>query len=41
LLDYDIVSKEPGEMRIAAQKSLSVLFLTFNYISYVPWKQPA
>jgi hypothetical protein len=41
LLDYDIASKEPEEMRIAAQKSLSVLFLTFNYISYVPWKQPA
>ena len=41
LLDYDIASKEPEEMRIAAQKSLSVLFLTFNYISYVRWKQPA
>jgi hypothetical protein len=37
---YDSASKEPEELRIAAQKSLSFLFLTFNYISYVPWKHP-
>jgi hypothetical protein len=37
---YDDITKEPKELRIAAQKSLSLLFITFNYISYVPWKQP-
>ncbi|MBO1909661.1 hypothetical protein J4G37_33285 [Microvirga sp. 3-52] len=40
LLVYDGASKEPKELRIAAQRSLSLLFLTFNYISYVPWKHP-
>jgi len=40
LLDYDRASKEPKDLRIAAQKSLSVLFLTFNHISYVAWKKP-
>jgi hypothetical protein len=40
LLVYDDLTKEPEELRIAAQKSLSLLFLTFNYVSYVPWKQP-
>lgn len=37
---YDISSKEPEEMRIAVQKSLTVLFITFNYISFNPWKMP-
>jgi hypothetical protein len=27
-------------MRLAAQKSLTLLFITFNYISFVPWKKP-
>jgi len=40
LLVYDDLTKEPEELRIAEQKSLSLLFLTFNYVSYVPWKQP-
>ncbi|ANY82910.1 hypothetical protein BB934_32320 (plasmid) [Microvirga ossetica] len=40
LLNYNRASKEPEDMRIAAQKSLSLLFLTFNYISSVSWKQP-
>jgi hypothetical protein len=40
LLMYDDLTKEPEELRIAAQKSLSLLFLTFNYVSYVPWKKP-
>lgn len=40
LLLYDDLTKEPEELRIAAQKSLSLLFLTFNYVSYVHWKQP-
>jgi hypothetical protein len=39
-LIYDVSTKEPQEMRIAVQKSLSVLFITFNYISLVPWKTP-
>jgi hypothetical protein len=40
LLVYDVPTKEPEELRIAAQKSLSLLFITFNYISYIAWKQP-
>ncbi|SCY98840.1 hypothetical protein [Microvirga guangxiensis] len=40
-LIYDISTKEPEEMRIAVQKSLTMLFITFNYISLVPWKLPA
>lgn len=40
LLVYDPRTQEPEELRIAAQKLLSLFFLTFNYISYVPWKQP-
>lgn len=39
-LVYDVGTKEPEEMRIAVQKSLTVLFITFNYISLVPWKTP-
>jgi hypothetical protein len=27
-------------MRIAVQKSLTVLFVTFAYISFFPWKTP-
>jgi hypothetical protein len=39
-LIYDVSTKEPTEMRIAVQKSLTVLFITFNYISFIPWKSP-
>ena len=39
-LFYDVSTKEPEEMRIAVQKSLTVLFITFNYVSLVPWKTP-
>jgi hypothetical protein len=39
-LIYDVSTKEPEEMRIAVQKSLTVLFITFNYISFNPWKMP-
>lgn len=39
-LVYDVGTNEPQEMRIAVQKSLTVLFITFNYISFVPWKTP-
>ena len=27
-------------MRIAVQKTLTVLFVTFAYISFIPWKTP-
>lgn len=40
LLVYDALINEPQELRIAAQRSLSLLFVTLNYISYVPWKRP-
>jgi hypothetical protein len=39
-LIYEVSSKEPTEMRIAVQKSLTVLFVTFAYISFIPWKTP-
>jgi hypothetical protein len=39
-LVYDISAKEPQEMRIAVQKSVTMLFITFNYISLIPWKTP-
>jgi hypothetical protein len=39
-LIYDVGTKVPEETRIAVQKSLTVLFITFNYISLVPWKTP-
>jgi hypothetical protein len=39
-LIYGVDTREPEEMRIAVQKSLTVLFITFNYISLVPWKTP-
>jgi hypothetical protein len=40
LLVYDGPTKEPEELRIAAQKSLSLLIFTVNYVSYIPWKKP-
>jgi hypothetical protein len=39
-LVYDVGTKEPVEMRVAVQKSLTVLFITFNYVSLIPWKTP-
>jgi hypothetical protein len=39
-LIYDISTGEPREMRIAVQKSLTMLFITFNFVSLVPWKKP-
>lgn len=39
-LVYDVSTKEPQEIRIAMQKSVTVLFITFNYISFIPWKTP-
>jgi hypothetical protein len=39
-LVYDVSTREPKEMRIAVQKSVTMLFITFNYISFIPWKTP-
>ncbi|QRM35852.1 hypothetical protein [Microvirga sp. VF16] len=39
-LIYDIDTKEPKEMRISVQKSLTMLFITFNYVTFIPWKMP-
>jgi hypothetical protein len=39
-LIYDVRTKEPEEMRIAVQKSLSMLFITFHFVSFIPWKTP-
>jgi hypothetical protein len=39
-LIYDSGTREPLEMRIAAQTSLSMLFITFNYVTFIPWKTP-
>jgi len=39
-LIYDISTGEPQEMLLAAQRSLTLLFLTFNYTSFVSWKKP-
>jgi hypothetical protein len=39
-LVYDVGTKEPEEMRIAVQKSLTMLFITFHFVSYIPWKTP-
>jgi hypothetical protein len=39
-LIYDVSTKDPTEMRIAVQKTLTVLFVTFAYISFSPWKTP-
>jgi len=40
ILVYDVATKQPKEMRIAAQKTLPLLFLIIKYISYIPWKRP-
>ncbi|MCB8823314.1 hypothetical protein [Microvirga rosea] len=39
-LVYDVKTGEPQEMLLASQKSLSLLFFTFSYVSFVPWKKP-
>ncbi len=41
LLLYNPKTKEPVEMRIAAQKTFTCLWFSIAYISYVPWKRPA
>jgi hypothetical protein len=39
-LDYDPLTLQPEAMRIAAQKTLTLLFVSFGYVTYVPWKTP-
>jgi len=39
-VEYDPATREPKAMQIAAQKSLTFFFLTFAYVTYVPWKTP-
>lgn len=41
MLDYDPETGEPQEMRVSVQRTLTLLFIQFAYITYVPWKKPA
>jgi hypothetical protein len=38
LLTYDINTSEPDAMLLAKQATLTLLFMSFSYVSYVPWK---
>jgi hypothetical protein len=40
LLLYDPATREPREMQIAVQRTLTLLFIRLAYVSYVPWKKP-
>ncbi|MEZ0169512.1 hypothetical protein [Microvirga sp. TS319] len=39
-LEYDPVTREPKAMQIATQRTLSFFFMSFGYVTYVPWKKP-
>ncbi|WP_210183641.1 hypothetical protein [Microvirga guangxiensis] len=39
-LEYDPVTRHPKAMQIATQKTLTFLFLSFGYVTYVSWKTP-
>jgi hypothetical protein len=41
LLLYDVDMGEPEAMKIAVQRSLTLLFIRLAYVSYAPWKKPA
>ena len=41
LLTYDRKTKEPTEMLIAKQMTLTLVFISLAYVSYVPWKAAA
>ncbi|MFC4173685.1 hypothetical protein ACFOYU_16755 [Microvirga sp. GCM10011540] len=41
VLDYDAATGEQLEMRISVQKTLTLLFISPAYVTYVPWKKPA
>jgi hypothetical protein len=38
LLTYDTSTSEPDTMLLAKQATLTLLFMSFSYVSYVPWK---
>ena len=39
-LVYDVRTREPQDLLLASQKSLTLLFFTFSYVSFVSWKKP-
>lgn len=41
ILGYDPATGEPQKMRVSVQRTLTILFVRFAYITYVPWKKPA
>jgi hypothetical protein len=38
LLTYDSITGQPDMMLLAKQATLTLLFISFAYVSYVPWK---
>jgi hypothetical protein len=38
LLTYDTSTSEPDAMLLAKEATLTLLFMRFSYVSYVPWK---
>ena len=38
LLTYDTNTGEPEAMLLSKQATLALLFMSFAYVSYVPWK---
>jgi hypothetical protein len=38
LLTYDTNTREPEAMLLSKQLTLTLLFMSFAYVSYVPWK---
>jgi hypothetical protein len=38
LLTYDTNTREPGAMLLSKQATLTLLFMSFAYVSYIPWK---
>ena len=41
LLTYDTNTREPEAMLLSKQATLTLLFMSFAYVSYVPWKTVA
>jgi hypothetical protein len=41
LLTYDTNTGEPDAMLLSKQATLNLLFMSFAYVSYVPWKSVA
>lgn len=38
LLTYDTTTREPEAMLLSKQATLTLLFISFAYVSYIPWK---